>query len=140
MSDQRPADRQPNRKNGNRPPAGNGAGGGMRFGKGLFGWVLFIALAVMLFMLLQKGTTQYAQIPLSEFTSRLEADKVAKLTIDSDKILGEFRGNGEAIGDKTVGKFQTALPAGASSTWEATQWILEHRGNAEVNVENSPNL
>jgi cell division protease FtsH len=138
MSEQRPPDRQPNRKNGNRTPAGSN--GGMRFGKGLFGWVLFIALAVMLFMLLQKGTTQYAQIPLSEFTSRLESDKVAKLTIDSDKILGEFRGNGEVIGDKTVGKFQTALPAGASATWEATQWILEHRGNAEVNVENSPNL
>jgi hypothetical protein len=35
----------------------------MRFGRGFFGWFLFIALAVMLFMLLQKGSTSYYQIP-----------------------------------------------------------------------------
>ena len=82
MSEQRP-DRQQSRKNGkdssgNRPPVGNG---GLRFGRGLFGWVLFVALAVMLFMLLQKNQLPYARIALSDFFSRLEADQVATLTI-----------------------------------------------------------
>jgi cell division protease FtsH len=135
MSEQRP-DRQP-RKNG-RPPAGNG---GLRVGRGLFGWVLFIALAVMLFMLLNKSQQQFAPVPLSDFISRLQDDKVSKLTIDGDKILGEFT-KPEPIGEKgqSVGKFQTALPAGSSQTWELTKYILDNRKNAEVNVENSPNL
>ena len=46
--------------------------GGLRFGRGLFGWVLFIALAVMLFMLLSKSQMQYAHVALSDFYSRLE--------------------------------------------------------------------
>ncbi len=143
MSEQRP-DRQGNRKNGGGSGNGgrqpNGGNSGLRFGRGLFGWVLFIALAVMLFMLLNKGSTQYASIPLSEFTTRLDQDRVETLTIETDKILGQFRGE-ETIGPKgeKVGKFQTALPAGANNTWEFTQWILEHRKNAEVKVENSPN-
>src|SRR5687767_11184678 len=142
MSEQRP-DRQGNRKNGGsgnggRQPNGNS---GLRFGRGLFGWVLFIALAVMLFMLLNKGSTQYASIPLSEFTTRLEQDRVETLTIETDKLLGQFRGDGERIGPKgeKVGKFQTALPAGANNTWEFTQWVLDHRKGAEIKVENSPN-
>jgi MoxR-like ATPase len=142
MSEQRP-DRSGNRKNGGgsgnggRQPNGNS---GLRFGRGLFGWVLFIALAVMLFMLLNKGSTQYASIPLSEFTTRLQQDRVETLTIETDKLLGQFRGE-ETIGPKgeKVGKFQTALPAGANNTWEFTRWILENRKNAEVKVENSPN-
>src|SRR5687767_9704946 len=109
MSEQRP-DRPGNRKNGG---GGSGNGGrqpngnsGLRFGRGLFGWVLFIALAVMLFMLLNKGSTQYASIPLSEFTTRLQQDRVETLTIETDKLLGQFRGDGELIGPKgeKVGK------------------------------------
>src|SRR4051812_12335714 len=87
MSEQRPTDRQPKKNGGGRPPAGNG---GLRFGRGLFGWVLFVAVVVMGFMLLNKGSTMYAPIPLSEFISRLDSDRVRELTIESDKILGEF--------------------------------------------------
>ncbi len=137
MSEQRPTDRQSKKNGGGRPPAGNG---GLRFGRGLFGWVLFVAVVVMGFMLLNKGNTIYAPIPLSEFISRLDSDRVRELTIESDKILGEFR-ELEPIGEKgeRIGKFQTALPNGVTQTWDLTSYILEHRKNAKVNVENSPN-
>jgi ATP-dependent Zn protease len=65
-------------------------------------------------------------------------DGVKTLTIDGDKIMGEFRKT-EAIDDQQVGKFQTPLPAGSSQTWELTKWVLENRHNAKVIVENSPN-
>ena len=39
----------------------------MKFGRGLFGWVLFIGLAIMLFMLLSKQGSHVKPIPLSEF-------------------------------------------------------------------------
>src|SRR5688572_27444183 len=145
MSEQRP-DRPKSGKNGNgaggggnRPPAGGN--GGLRFGRGLFGWVLFVALAVMLFMLLQKGQTLYARIALSDFYSRLENNAVATLTIEGDKILGEFR-QPEPIGEKgaSVGKFQTELPTGAGSDYRMLEHILSKRGEAKVVVENSQNL
>ncbi|MEA2708125.1 MAG: cell division protease FtsH [Phycisphaerales bacterium] len=146
MSEQRPDRQGGNRKNGSgggsnggRPANGNS---GLRFGRGLFGWVLFVALAVMLFMLLNKSSTQYASIPLSEFYSRLKDDKVKTLTIESDKILGEFRTEEVIpVNEKSerVVKFQTALPAGANNTWELTRDVLDNRKNAEVKIENSPN-
>jgi len=84
MSDQRPERPAPGRKNGRPNPAGNG----MKFGRGLLGWVLFIALAVMLFVLLNQGNRNQAMIAYSEFESRLEADKVAKAEIEGDKLVG----------------------------------------------------
>jgi len=139
MSEQRPSDRdrQPGKSKNGRNPL-NAAGNGMRFGRGFFGWFLFIALAVMLFMLLQKGSTSYYQIPFSEFSSRLQADAVKTLTIDGDKIMGEFR-KLEAIDDQQVGKFQTPLPAGSSQSWELMRWVDENHHNAKVLVEDSPN-
>src|SRR5256885_9766773 len=134
MSEQRP-DRS-NRKNGGsgggRPGAGGANGGGLRFGRGLFGWILFIALAVMLFMLLQKNQTQYAHITLSDFSKCLKADQVASVSIEADKLLGELR-EPQPIGEKgeKVGKFQTDLPANTSADFRLTEWILTNAGTAK---------
>src|SRR5690348_7445238 len=88
MSEQRP-DRQPQRKTGGgRPPVTNG---GLKFGRGLFGWILFIALAIMLFMLLSKTQTAYTPITLSDFYDGLKNDKVSEITIEGDRVLGKFR-------------------------------------------------
>ena len=66
MSEQQRPERPP-RKNGRPQPGPNGAaGGGMRFGRGLFGWVLFIGLAVMLFIVLQSNKKSAQDISMSE--------------------------------------------------------------------------
>ena len=138
MPEQRP-DRQQPRKNGaGRPPTNNG---GLRFGRGLFGWVLFIALAVMLFMLLSKSQAQYARVALSDFYSRLETDKVANFTIEGDRVLGEFR-EPEPVGERgeRVGKFQTEFPTGSLQTYDGVRDLLAKRGNAKVKVENNQNV
>ena len=38
--------------------------GGLPFGRGLMGWVLFVALAIMLIILLNKNRGNYVQITL----------------------------------------------------------------------------
>jgi ATP-dependent Zn protease len=108
---------------------------------GLFGWVLFIALAIMLFMLLNKTNTQYTQIPFSEFQSRLLDDKVKRVVLQGDEIVGEFR-NPETVPYVTGGvtKFRTAVPTGMSADWSYLQWMLDHRGSAIIEVENNQNL
>src|ERR1700722_9042961 len=85
MSEQLPPER-PSRKNGRIPPNG----GGMRVGRGLFGWVLFIGLAIMLFMLLQQNKHNYQTIQMSEFENYLSSNEVKSITIDGDEVSGEF--------------------------------------------------
>ena len=84
MSEQRP-DQKPKRK----PPA-NGTGGGMRLGRGVFGWVLFIGLAIMLFVLVQQQRNTRDDIPISEFYSLVKDGKVRSVTVQGDELLGEL--------------------------------------------------
>src|SRR5688572_6916809 len=95
----------------------------------------------MMFMLLNKGSSQYASIPLDEFVSRLKNDRVQTVTIENDKLLGQFR-QPEPIGNQggLVQRFQVQLPTGTTQNWTFTQWLIDNRQGAEVRVENSPNL
>jgi cell division protease FtsH len=139
MSDQRPERPASGRKNGRPSPGGNG----MKFGRGLLGWVLFIALAVMLFVLLNQGNRNQPQIAYSEFEMRLKADKVAWSEIENDKLVGEFA-NQETItlennNATQVKKFYTELPAGPVTSGIYDR-ILDQRGNARVSFRNNQNL
>jgi cell division protease FtsH len=136
MADQRPERPAPGRKNGRPNPAGNG----MKFGRGLLGWVLFIALAVMLFVLLNQGNRNQPMIAYSEFESRLDADKVATAEIEGDKLVGEFS-NAETIDGNAaqVKKFYTELPAGSVASGMYDR-ILDKRKNAKVIFRNNQNL
>jgi cell division protease FtsH len=64
----------------------------MRFGRGLFGWVLFIGLAIMLFMLLNnmKGR-QSTVISLSEFYKNLDADRIEYVQIEGNEAVGKYK-------------------------------------------------
>ncbi len=132
MTEQRPE--RPPRKN-NRPA---GAANGLRYGRGLFGWVLFVVLAIMLITLLQmKGKP--TQIALSEFSQRLTQNLVQSVVVEGDELEGTFR-TFQVIGGAQVQYFRTSIPAGATSQWQFTQWLLEHAGNAEVKAENNQNI
>ncbi|MGB7161312.1 MAG: ATP-dependent zinc metalloprotease FtsH [Tepidisphaeraceae bacterium] len=136
MSEQRPERSTPGRKNGGRPTPG---GNGMKFGRGLLGWVLFIALAVMLFVLLNQGNRAQPQIAYSEFESRLLVDKVASVEIEGMKAIGEFI-NQETIDAAQVKKFYIELPADSGSADVVITRILENRKNTKVNFRNNQNL
>ena len=119
-------------------PGGNGSGG-MRMGRGLFGWILFIGLLIMVIAMFQMKGRQYNDISLSEFEKPLVTDKVQTVTIDGDDLKGQFR-NFETVSGQQVQYFKTSVPSNASSNWAFTQWLLEKAGNAEVKVENNQNI
>ncbi len=132
MAEQRPE--RPPRKNG-RP---NNPNNGLHFGsqRGLFGWVLFIALAVLLFMLLSRNSNTHASIPITEFRTRLAEGKVAKVSIQGDEVTGEFS-NPEVIPNApdTVTKFRVTYPSGTfASGGPELGWILDHAKGAEVST------
>ena len=105
---------------------------GIRFGRGLFGWLLFIGLAVMLFMVLDSGKGSLATLPLGVFVQRLEAKQVTSIVIDGDKIIGTITGGQ---------RFRTPLPPGMSGDWSFVQWLIEKsQGTAVVEVHNPNNV
>src|SRR5687768_9168189 len=108
--------------------------------KGTFGWVLLIAFVAILFLLIKpSGSTQYASIPLSEFASRLESDRVRTVVVQNDELRGEFAGD-ETVGTDRVRKFRVLLPAGTTSNWAFNQWLLNNRRGASVTVDSNQNL
>jgi len=109
--------------------------GGLPFGRGLMGWVLFVALAIMLIILLNKNRGNYVQITLDEFLTRLKVDKVETLTIETDDLSGKFR-NVEKIANHDVTLFRTPLPSGPAGWQNFTQYVYENRGTASINVDN----
>ena len=107
----------------------------MQFGKGLFGWVLFISLAVVLFMLLNKHETRYTPISLGEFTRHLDNDRVRFVDIGNDQLYGEFM-SPQAAGDSNVPitEFRVPLPKDVTKDWQFTQWLLNNRRGAGLGV------
>src|SRR5271168_2747926 len=108
MSEPRPPER-PFRKNGRNNPNG----GGMRVGRGLFGWVLFISLAIMLVMLLRSTTAAHQQIPISDFENLYASHKIDNFTIDGNDVEGEVK-DGVQIPNapSNVRWFSTEYPEG----------------------------
>src|SRR5947208_10775169 len=111
MSEQK-QDRSP-RKNGRPQPGGGaaGGGGGMRFGRGLFGWVLFIGLAVMLFIVLQSNKKSAQDISMSELEVQANNGTIAELIIDDNTIRGRFTKPVQVGNNPNATQFRCEIPA-----------------------------
>ena len=140
MAEQRPD--RPQRKNG-RPPA---PAAGMRFGRNVFGWVLFAGLAIMLFLLLKGGTKQTQTIPFSEFDKQLRADNVRDVTVEGSDATGSFRNDISVQVSSTssatvkVHDFRTTLSTDNTTPWEAIKYINENKGTATVRIDSGQNV
>jgi ATP-dependent Zn protease len=108
--------------------------------RGAFGWVLFIGLAVMLFMLLSKQETAVGRVSLSDFVDHLRNGRVSVVTLEGDEVTGRFTSPQPATGEKTTLWFRTSLPKGVTGDWAFIQWLLEHRRGADVYVRGQNSL
>ncbi len=140
MAEQRPE--RPNRKNSNGgegPQRQNGAGG-MKFGRGVFGWVLFIGLVIMLFLLLQQQPRGYRDITWSDFSRQLTESNVKKVVIEGDEIRGEFH---KALAGQPPAQvlFRTSIPTGWGN-FALLQWVNEgvSKSQGSVEIQNTSNL
>ena len=116
-----------------------------RFGRGLLGWLLFIALAAVLFVVLAGNRSNPAQteIPLSEFYRLLRDERVEQVTIGDTEVRGKLTGEvhvSTAVGAKKVLHFRATLPQGMGTNWAFTQWVLENARSTRVDVDNGGSL
>ena len=124
MSEQRP-DRPNNKRN--RPTLANG---GMKFGRGLMGWLLFVAAAILLFVYLkQAGTGATQSISISAFYQQVDTHNIEKVAIDGDELSGKLK-EAKAInpGPAKVESFRVILPPGVSQNWEFTKDLVDRLG------------
>jgi cell division protease FtsH len=136
MSEPRPPG-TPFRKNGRNNPNGNG----MRVGRGLFAWVLFISLAIMLVMLLRSTGQNKQPIPISEFENLLKQDNVAEFTIDGNDIEGQVKEGIQLAGAPAATRwFATEYPEGTFSNGAYLTELMKLRGDARVEAKNQSNL
>jgi len=134
MADQRPE--RPKKSNRPGSPAG-----GLRVGRSLLGWVLVVALAIMLVMLLreQQGPKR---VPLSTVWTELSHGNIETIVIEGDDISGKFHNPISFEGDSKVLAYKSSVPAGAASTWEFTKSLLDASKNSStiISAENNQNL
>jgi ATP-dependent Zn protease len=108
------------------------------FGKGIVGWVMFIGLIVLLFVVLRREQGPAYHLPLSEFSRELNSGNVRTVSIESDELIGDFVNPPPYVNG--AGHFRTTLPANMASDWNFVHWMLDNRGNAVVKVNNNNSL
>src|SRR5258706_15064508 len=148
MSEQQRPERPP-RKNGRPQPggpnggAGGPGGGGMRFGRGLFGWVLFIGLAVMLFIVLQSNKKSASEVSIRELDTQADNQNIAELVVDNEVVRGKFVKPVQVANNPNATQFRWEVRAAqVTSSWYM-DWVqkLSHKSNnASLRAENNANL
>ncbi|MCC6423082.1 MAG: ATP-dependent zinc metalloprotease FtsH [Phycisphaerales bacterium] len=110
-------------------------------GRGLFGWILFVGLAIMLFVLLNSKNRQVTEIPFSDFMTRLEADQVKSFTISGSEANGEFRTEMPIEGQsQKVKAFRVKLSTDGPVSEQMVLQLNTKRHNAVLTMEDSQNL
>ncbi|HEY8750517.1 MAG TPA: ATP-dependent zinc metalloprotease FtsH [Tepidisphaeraceae bacterium] len=134
MSEQRPDRPNPKR---NRPGLTNG---GMKFGRGLMGWLLFVALAILLFVWVKQSNNATVPISISAFNQELEKTNIEKILLDGSEVSGTLKVDSNINGAK-VHNFRTYFPEGMTSQWEFINKLLNATGKtADIKAEPSNNI
>ena len=118
MSEQRPDRPTPKR---NKPGIGNG---GMKFGRGLLGWLLFVAVAALLFVWLKQANPTFATISLTDFYREVKSGNVEKMTIEEADVEGKFKTD-RVIGSQKVSNFHVNIPPMLNGQWEFVKNLLD---------------
>ncbi len=122
------------RKNGRANPNN----GGLKFGRGLFGWMLFVGLAIMFFMLMRQGQGSYTKVPYSDFEKKLVANEVQDVEIDGPEATGTFSkpltvtANGQSV---QVKQYRVQLTTDTMVSPEMTNRILDKANNTVTRIE-----
>ncbi len=136
MSEQKP-ERPSKNKNG-RPTPPNG--GGMRFSRGLFGWFLFGALGIVLFILLSSKHNSASSFTLGQVMTQYKDGNVEKLIMEGDELKGTFTKPVMAETGTNSTSFHADVPPN-SLAGDVGRWFLENRpAKTDLRAENSQNF
>jgi cell division protease FtsH len=113
----------------------------LRFGRGLFGWIMFIAMVIMLFVMFNMKSQQAKEISFSDFIARLDRDQVKKATISGSQATGEFTEPLPVAGiPEPVKFFNVKLATDGNVSAELLRFLIERNKNANISLKDSQSL
>ena len=110
-----------------------------KWGRGLIGWLLFVAVAALLFTWLRQQRPVFQTIALSNFNQQLEQGNVSDITIDGDELTGRLI-LPRFIDGRMIQSYRTYVPTGSAGSWGFTEWLLAHSNRAVVRAEPNNSL
>jgi ATP-dependent Zn protease len=119
-----------------------GASPRVRFGRGLFGWILFIGLGIMLIALFQMKGKPYAPLSYSLFMSEVNKGNVRNVSLSETEVCGEFvtpvTFTTSSVASSVTRYFRCQLPAGL---WNNLSFLDRMTSaGAQVNFDNNQNV
>ena len=146
---ERPARRtpRPGGNGGNNNGGGNGGNngpnnGGMRVRGGILGWIVVIALALVMVYIVNLNRKNQTRINENEFWKY--ADKIKLVEVDADEVSGSFTGpismsdvNGVSA---PVTNFSCQLQPGLANDWRFHEQLLAKASSAAIRNVNNQNF
>ncbi|MDB5328530.1 MAG: ftsH, partial [Phycisphaerales bacterium] len=119
--------------------------GGMRFGRGVFGWVLFIGVAILLFLYLNQQGRTVQDIDIRTYYEKQDSNQNAEERIVGEEVQGSLRKEEPAAADRPAyQKFRTTFPIMTTSDFNWQKNVLYGADGKlrlnKVNNENQNNL
>jgi len=137
----------PKTPNGRRPKLPQS--GGMRFGRGVFGWVLFIGVAILLFLYINNQGQHYSELnDINAFNAILDQNPspIKSLKIVDGDVYGELDDAKpfKTSDGRTIKSFRVTFPMGLTSQPQFVDKLIYtkegQRRTFPVSNENSNNL
>ena len=110
-------------------------------GRGIFGLALFIGLAVMLMLVLQKGPRGAADVAVSEVFAQLNNNNVTEIVVDGDVLRVRLKSPitlAAPVGSTTL--LRAEMPPSTTQSWAFLEALIQHPVHPVVRVENNSNI
>jgi len=113
---------------------GNGSGGPGGLGKnprGMYSWLVFLLIGLMLLFMLRDMSPKSAAIGMDEFIQRVENGEVLEVQISDTVLTGKMRPEAMVGKEPDTERFTVVLGPGAGNE----QWFMEMLDKSEVEWE-----
>ncbi|HEX8340802.1 MAG TPA: ATP-dependent zinc metalloprotease FtsH, partial [Tepidisphaeraceae bacterium] len=112
-------------------------GGGMRFGRGVFGWVLFIGVAVLLFLYIQTTNTSSTEVDMHVFYTQRDANNLTNVKVLGDEVVGDFiKEIDGGDGKPKIKRFRTVFPFGVTQDYAFSEALNYDRNGVKRSFSN----
>ena len=119
--------------------------GGMRFGRGVFGWVLFIGVAILLFLYLNQQGKTVQDIDIRTFYEKLDKNQISDIRITGEEVYGQLKQKEPAAENRPAyDRFRVTFPLMTTSDFAWQHNVLYDKDGSlrmsKVANENQNNL
>ena len=113
--------------------------------RGLVGWMIFVGLAIMFFMLMRQGRTSAATVSFGQFQTDLIAATVQQVTVSPDEVeyttTRAVRTNNPVIAGSSASVCRVRLAQDMGKDFRFIEWLLRQSDSPpDIRFDNQSNI